>query len=99
MFEAYVSRDIGLFVVLVARNKAVNLSLIRNLHKAKAANIHDILRMPIHHSILEVETFDISHRGRFHLLGESKVTTKLANLCQVVFDKQNFLVCSQERNI
>lgn len=42
---------------------------------ACANALHDILRMPIHHGVLEVESLQVSYSGGLYFLRETKMTT------------------------
>jgi len=55
--------------------------------------------MPIHHGVLEVETFQISYSSRLDLFGEAKVATQLRYLGDIQFDEEELLVSVEEMNI
>ena len=63
------------------------------------AGVHNVLGMPIHHGVLEVETFQISYSSRLDLFGEAKVATQLRYLGDIQFDEEELLVSVEEMNI
>ena len=65
----YLSRDIGLFVVLVAKNKAVNLEKVNFKRKVRTeSSSHHVLRMPIHDCVFQIETLEVSDCSCFNFL-------------------------------
>ena len=99
----YISSDIGLFVVLVARNNAVNLEIRkppvrRQSHEREEVFAHDVFGMPIHNRILQIKAFEICNGCCFHLFGKPKESTELGNFGDVKFDQQNFFICVQKRH-
>lgn len=86
----YASRDIGLLVVLVARNKAVNLRLtleITGFEKMHSCS-HHVLRMPIHHRIFQIESLQIRYGRGFHFFRKPKVATELTDFPNIQFDQK-----------
>jgi hypothetical protein len=82
-----------LFVVLVARNRAVSLSWVSEpAITARADGAHDVLGMPVHHSVLEVEPLQVRDRGRLDLFREAKVAAELGDLGHVQLDEQMLFV-------
>ena len=59
-------------------------------------NVHDVLRVPVHDCVLEVEPLQICHRGRFNLFRESEGATNLDELRQIEPDEQQLLRRIQE---
>lgn len=74
MLDVYDSRDIGLFVVLVAKNNAVSLEHVQSGGITAETNAHDVLGMPVHDGISEIKTFEIGYGGSLDLFWEAKVT-------------------------
>jgi hypothetical protein len=73
----YVSREIGLFVVLVARKRAVNLyqgKSLSDLETTERGDSHDILGVPVHYCVFKVETFKIADSGGLDFFGKAKMT-------------------------
>lgn len=76
MLDVYDSRDIGLLVVLVAKNSAVSLNAVSGERRdSSCIDVHDILWVPVHDGVPEIETFEIGDCGGLDLLGEAEVTT------------------------
>lgn len=78
MLDVYESKDIGLFVVFVAKNKAVSLHAVASSVREKTTsqtNVHDILGMPVHDSVSEIEAFEVGYCGGLDLLREPEVST------------------------
>ena len=69
----------GWLVVLVARNRAVSLKGEWNEHcvigRMVLQPLHDVLGMPIHHRVLEIESFQVGNSGGLYFLWEAKVAT------------------------
>ena len=63
------------------------------------AGLHDVLGMPIHHSVLEVETLQVSYSSRLDFFGEAKVATQLRYLGDIQFDEEELLVSVEELDI
>jgi hypothetical protein len=83
----YLSRDIGLFVVLVARNRAVNLKKVNITRKARREpSSHHVLRMPIHDCVFQIETLEISNCSCFNLLWKLEEGRQLGYFCDVKLD-------------
>jgi hypothetical protein len=61
---------------------------------SETENVHDIFRMPVHHSVLQVEAFDVSDCSRFNFFRKTKVTTELGHFREIVLHEQNFFVSS-----
>lgn len=63
------------------------------------AGLHDVLGMPIHHGVLEVETLQVGYSSPLNFFGEAKVATQLRYLGNVQFDEEELLVSVEEMNI
>lgn len=63
MCDVYVSKDMGLLVVFVARKSAVSLkdavSKDAGRQSRSISLVHYILRVPIHNSIFQIEPLEI----------------------------------------
>ena len=55
--------------------------------------------MPIHHRILEIESFQVSDSGGLYLLWEAKVATQLRYFGDIQLDEKVFLVGVEEMNV
>jgi hypothetical protein len=55
--------------------------------------------MPIHHGVLEVETFQVGYSSRLNFFGEAKVSTQLRYLGDIQFDEEELLVGVEEMDI
>ena len=63
------------------------------------AGLHDVLGMPIHHGVLEVETFQVGYSSRLNFFWEAKVSTQLRYLGDIQFDEEELLVSVEEMDI
>lgn len=61
--------------------------------------LHDILGVPIHHCILEIETFQVGNSSGLYFLWEAKVATQLGYFGDIQLDEKMFLVGVEELNI
>lgn len=102
IWAAYESSEIGLFVVFVARNRAVNLFASKQSRRhgvfLRLAS-HNVLWVPIHHSVHEIKPFDVCNCRRLDFLREAEVATQLNYFGQVVSDQQKFFLRAQKRHI
>lgn len=97
MFEVYASSEMGLFVVFVARKRAVSLWLVSwYIEGQDIKDVHDVLRMPVHHGVFKVEALQIADCSRFYLLGKPKHATNLSDFAQVKLDKNLLVVCAEK---
>jgi hypothetical protein len=55
--------------------------------------------MPIHHSVLEVETLQVGYTSRLDFFGEAKVATQLRYLGDIQFDEEELLMSVEELDI
>lgn len=102
MFDVYDSSEIGWLVVFVARNSAVSLdseSTRDDWTNRLIAVLHDVLGMPVHHRVLEVETFQVGYSSRLDFFGEVEVATQLRYLADIQFDEEELLVSVEEMDI
>lgn len=67
--------------------------------KSFQLTVHDVFRVPIHHRVRQIETFDICSCCGLDFLWEAKVATELNYLCQVVSDQEELLIRGQEQNV
>lgn len=67
--------------------------------KSSQSTVHDVFRVPIHHRIRQVETFDVRRCRGLDFLWEAEVATELNHLGQVVSDQEEFLIRSQEQDV
>lgn len=86
-------------MVLVARNKAVSLLGIRSSGRLKKMHLHDILGMPVHDSIFQVEALEIGNCCSLYFFWKVEKAAKLRDLGDVQLDQQDFLVGIEEGHI
>jgi hypothetical protein len=55
--------------------------------------------MPIHHGILEIESFQVGDSSGLYFFWEAKVTTKLRYFSDIQFNEQMLLVGVEEMNV
>jgi hypothetical protein len=55
--------------------------------------------MPIHHCILEIESFQVSDSSGLYFFWEVKVATKLRDFGNIKFNEQMLLVGVEEMNV
>lgn len=74
MCFVYASSEIGLFVVFVARNKAVNLAnnIFSKLQTTQQSLLHHILWVPVHDRVFEVESLQIGNSRCLYLLWKAE---------------------------
>jgi len=61
--------------------------------------VHDVLRVPVHHCVRQIEAFDVCGCRRLNFLWEAEVATELNYLSQIVSDQQEFFIRSQEQYV
>lgn len=61
--------------------------------------LHDILGMPIHHRILQIESFQVGDAGGLYFLREAKVAAQLRYFGDVQFDEKMLLIGVKEMNV
>jgi hypothetical protein len=93
----------GLFVVFVARKRAVSLyrvsrSTTKKGEVARNEYGHDVFGMPVHDSIFEVEPFEIGYSGCLDLFWKTKKRADLNELGEVVLDEEVLLVRAEKSN-
>jgi len=65
-------------VVLVARNRAVNLETVAFQSAGRfKERLHYVLWMPVHDSVLEIETFQVRYGGCLYFLRETEHMAEL----------------------
>ncbi len=56
------------------------------------SHLHHILRVPVHHRVLQVKPLHVRDGSGFNFLREAKIPTELANFADVELDQQDLLV-------
>ena len=80
-------------MVLVARNKAVNLETVTFQSARKfGKHLHYVLWMPVHDGILQIETLQVRYGGRLYFLRETEHMAELGYFGDVKLDQQQLLL-------
>lgn len=68
-------------------------------HELGHRDAHDILRMPIHDRILEIESLQVAYCSRLDFVWKSEMTAQLRYLGHVQFHQQLLLFPIEKRDI
>lgn len=71
----------------------------RNTGRIEQNALHDILGMPIHHRVLEVESLQVCYSSGLHFLREAEMATQLRNFGDIKLNEKVLLVGVEKKHV